>query len=216
MRKYAINLRRKQNCSLVVCYKTKIPEKMEKIKIVGIGGSLTENSNSLFALEYALRGAAELGAETTLFDIDKLNLPMYDTRINHVPPMAQAMCNAVAQAHGLIWCSPLYHGTISGAFKNALDWLELLSNHTPKYLTNKVVGLVSTAGGVQGLQAINTMEFVVRALRGWTVPVTVAIARAWQIFDEKGNLQDPAIEKQLYLLGKEVVLGSRRFAQVEV
>jgi hypothetical protein len=29
-------------------------------------------------------------------------------------------------------------------------------------LTDKVVGLISTAGGVQGLQAVNTMEFVVR------------------------------------------------------
>lgn len=196
--------------------KQNYPEKMEPIKIVGIGGSLTENSNSLFALQYALRGAVEHGAQTTLFDIDEMNLPMYDTRISHIPPMAQAMCNAVAEAHGLIWCSPLYHGTISGAFKNALDWLELLSNHTPKYLTNKVVGLVSTAGGVQGLQAINTMEFVVRALRGWTVPMTVSVARAWQIFDEKGNLQDPTVEKQLLQLGKEVVLGARRFAQVEV
>jgi FMN reductase len=30
-----------------------------------------------------------------------------------------------------------------------------------------VIGLMSAAGGTQGLQAINTMEFAVRALRGW-------------------------------------------------
>ena len=64
----------------------------------------------------------------------------------------------------------MYNGTISGSFKNAVDWLKLLDDRTPPYLTDKVVGLISTAGGVQGLQAVNTMEFVVRALRGWAVP----------------------------------------------
>ena len=59
----------------------------------------------------------------------------------------------------------MYNGTISGSLKNALDWLILLRDRHPPYLTDKVVGLISTAGGVHGLQAVNTMEFVVRALR---------------------------------------------------
>lgn len=189
---------------------------MDDITIVGIGGSLTEASTSLYALKYALSGAGELNAKVHLFDIDEMNLPMYDTRIAEIPEAARILCDAVTEAQGLIWCSPLYHGTISGAFKNTLDWLELLSNKTPKYLTNKVVGLISTAGGVQGLQAINTMEFVVRALRGWTVPMTVTVSRSWQAFDDEGNIKDPAIEKQLRLLGKEVVLGARQFAKVVV
>ena len=45
----------------------------------------------------------------------------------------------------------------SGSFKNALDWLKLLGDRNPPYLTDKVVGLISTAGGMQGLQAVNTM-----------------------------------------------------------
>ena len=73
----------------------------------------------------------------------------------------------------------MYNGTISGSFKNALDWLKLLGDRNPPYLTDKVVGLISTAGGMQGLQAVNTMEFVVRALRGWAVPL-VPIAQAWK------------------------------------
>jgi FMN reductase len=65
----------------------------------------------------------------------------------------------------MIWSSPLYHGTVSGAFKNALDWLDLLSDRDPPFLTDKVIGLISAAGGVQALQAVNTMEFVVGAPR---------------------------------------------------
>ena len=52
---------------------------------------------------------------------------------------------------------------MSGAFKNALDWLILLAENDPPYLANKPIGLVTTAGGVQGLQAINTMDFIARS-----------------------------------------------------
>ena len=106
----------------------------------------------------------------------------------------------------------MYNGTISGSFKNALDWLKLLGDRRPPYLTDKVVGLISTAGGVQGLQAVNTMEFVVRALRGWAVPLVMPIAQAWKAFDEKGALQQNELAEQLHALGREVVRGACQFA----
>jgi FMN reductase len=106
----------------------------------------------------------------------------------------------------------MYNGTISGSFKNALDWLILLSDRHLPYLTDKVVGLISTAGGVQGLQAVNTMEFVVRALRGWAVPLVMPIAEAWKVFDEKGIAQDGQLTEQLHALGREVARASCQFA----
>ena len=104
------------------------------------------------------------GAETRLLDLRRLDLPMYDPA--HEEPGGTASGKLVeaqaGAADGLIWSSPLYQGTISGAFKNALDWLHVLGRRDPPYLHDKVIGLVSAAGGTQGLQAINTMEFSVR------------------------------------------------------
>jgi FMN reductase len=108
--------------------------------------------------------------------------------------------------------SPLYQGTISGALKNALDWLHLLGDRDPPYLHDKVVGLISAAGGTQGLQAINTMEFVVRALRGWAVPYVVPVAAAGRVFDAEGGIRDQTVELQLKMLGEEVVRVAERFA----
>jgi FMN reductase len=151
--------------------------------VVGLGGSLSPTSASLTALEIALAGAADAGAETRLLSVRDLQLPMFAPQALAEPPqVATQLAQAASHADGLIWSSPLYHGTISGSFKNALDWLQLLAHENPPFLTNKVVGLISAAGGVQGLQAVNTMEFIVRALRGWAVPLVVPVARAYQAF----------------------------------
>lgn len=183
---------------------------MPQPKVVGIGGSLSQGSRSLFALQVALQGAAEAGAEIQLFNLREMGLPLYSIDLRPAPQAAEEMCEAVYQAQGLIWCSPLYHGTVSGAFKNAIDWLDLLRYRDPPFLTDKIVGLISTAAGVQGLQAINTMEFSVRALRAWAVPLVIPVPRVGETFDELGNPLDTDVANQLRMLGKEVHRVSRQ------
>jgi FMN reductase len=112
----------------------------------------------------------------------------------------------------MLWSSPLYQGTISGAFKNALDWLRLLSDRDPPFLHDKVVGLINAAGGTHGLQAKNTMEFSIRSLRAWAVPYVVPIASAARVFDRDGTIHSEAVGDQLRMLGAEVVRVAHRFA----
>ena len=181
------------------------------VNVVGLGGSMAEVSRSAAALRIVLEGAQEAGASTAALEIANLNLPMYTPEDGEPPESARRLADAVYEADGLVWSSPMYHGTVSGSFKNALDWLQLLSDRDPPYLANKVVGLVSTAGGVQGLQAVNTMEFVVRALRGWAVPLVIPVPRAWQAFDDQGRALDPGVDQQLRELGAEVTKASRQF-----
>jgi NAD(P)H-dependent FMN reductase len=73
------------------------------------------------------------------------------------------------------------------------------------------VALVVGAGGVQGLQAVNTMEFIARSLRGWSVPLVLPVAQSWQSFDPDGHLKDEAVASQLRKLGAEVVRAARHF-----
>ena len=186
------------------------------VSIVGLGGSLRPTSSSRAALKTALEGAADAGAKIDLLDLRQLNLPMYDPSSDDVPESVTRLVETVYAADGMIWSSPLYHGSISGSFKNALDWLILLNKREPSYLTDKVIGLISVAGGTQGLQAINTMEFIIRALRGWAVPLVVPIPQSWQAFEDTGHPANSQIEEPLKTLGGEVVRVTRRIAQKEV
>jgi FMN reductase len=182
------------------------------LTVVGLGGSIATVSRSRAALQVALAGAAEAGAATKLLDLRELDLPMFDPDDDEPTPAARELIEACHAADGLIWSSPLYQGTISGAFKNALDWLRLLGDREPPFLHDKVVGLISAAGGTQGLQAINTMEFAIRALRAWAVPYVVPVAAAARVFDREGRIHDPGVELQLKTLGGEVVRVAERFA----
>jgi FMN reductase len=181
--------------------------------IVGLGGSLARTSRSRAALERALEGAAAKGAETLLLDLRELGLPMYNSDDDERGEAAAQLIESCYSADGLIWSSPLYQGTISGALKNALDWLHVLGERDPPYLHDKVIGLVSAAGGTQGLQAINTMEFAVRALRGWAVPYVVPVASAARVFDASGRIKDESVAAQLGMLGEEVVRVAELFAK---
>jgi FMN reductase len=183
------------------------------LTIVGLGGSLAKLSKSRAALDVALAGAADAGAETSLLDLRELDLPMYNPEAEAAPPAnAERLIEACYAADGMLWSSPMYQGTISGAFKNALDWLHILGQRDPPYLHDTVVGLISAAGGTQGLQAINTMEFSTRALRAWAVPYVVPVASAFRVFDSDGRVRDESIETQLRTLGEEVVRVAGRFA----
>ena len=185
----------------------------QPLTIVGLGGSLARTSRSLAALQVALDGAAAAGASTKLLNLRDLDLPMYNSDDEREPPAAAStLMDACYGADGMLWSSPMYQGTISGAFKNALDWLHVLGRRDPPYLHDKVIGLISAAGGTQGLQAINTMEFAVRALRGWAVPYVVPVASAFRVFDSEGRISDEGIELQLRTLGAEVVRVATRFA----
>jgi FMN reductase len=188
----------------------------DRIRVVGIGGSMSPASSSLAALKIAIEGAREAGAETEVFDVRMLDLPMYNPSAKDVPAAVRRMSDAVYEADGLLWSSPLYHGTISGSFKNALDWLQVLSDRDPPFLTDKVVGLLSAAGGTQGLQAVNTMEFIVRALRGWAVPLVIPIAEAWRVFDNEGYSRDPKLTDLLHTLGGEVARAARQFSRRDI
>ena len=187
---------------------------MAGLKVVGLGGSLRQASRSRAALAVALEGAAAAGARVELLDLRELGLPMYSLDREADPPaVVRTLIDSRYGADGMLWSSPMYNGSVSGSFKNAIDWLHMLGSREPPYLHDEVIGLISAAGGTQGLQVVNTMEFSVRSLRGWAVPYVVPVPQATRVFADSGAVGDELVEQQLRLLGEEVVRVAERFAR---
>src|SRR5688572_12314763 len=118
------------------------------IHILGLGGSLRPGSGTLALLRYALGVAAGHGATTELIDLRQLPLPLYGSDQPARTAEVEHLLAACRRADGFIFATPVYHNTIAGAMKNALDYLELLKDDQLPYLTGRPAGLLAGGGGV--------------------------------------------------------------------
>lgn len=173
--------------------------------VLGIGGSTRQQSKSLAALQAALRVAAEQGAETRLVAMRDLALPLWNSDVQYDahPREVGVLLDAVRAADALIVCSPTYHGTVSGAVKNALDLLDFLGNDSPRYLGGKPVGLLGY-GGASAMNTINALYHALRALSGFVVP-TVAVLAATQFDVETATITDPAMHRRVSTMVAEML-----------
>jgi len=69
----------------------------------------------------------------------------------------------------MLWATPTYHGTMSGVFKNAIDYMEFLAKDSPPYLQGRAIGLVS----VSDSSPLAGMANCVNELRAWLAPTRV-------------------------------------------
>ena len=173
--------------------------------LVGLGGSLREKSYSRAALREALRIAEAGGAATELLDVRELNLPMFvpDLPVEEYPSSQQAnitrFIEACRRAEAMIWASPTYHGTISGVLKNALDFMEFLSDDERPYLQGRAVGLMTIPDPTTFAAMINA----VHELRAWLAPTQVALSR--QSFTSELALTDERAQRRLARLVNELL-----------
>jgi FMN reductase len=185
--------------------------------VLGIGGTMSLSSRSLMALKHALRAAEVNGATTDLIDLRELDLPIFDPAkaLSEYGSNVRLLIDRARLADGLLVSTGAYHGTLAGITKNALDYFEFLSEEG--YLTNKVVGLIATAGGdMAGVNAINAMVHTVHALRGTTVPLLVSIPRAKKMFNQDGRLLDDKWVSRLEILGRLVVETAGKLSSMEI
>ena len=173
----------------------------DKVRVVGICGSLRKKSYTRMALQVALRGAEGAGAEAQLIDLRDYQLVFCDggDRGDELPKDVVRLCDDVRRAQGILLATPEYHGGYSGVLKNALDLMGF------DEFEGKMIGLVGVSGGNMGaFGALSALRSVGRALHAWVVPEQAAIANVDEVFDDKGVCKNEAIERRLKAVGRQV------------
>lgn len=165
--------------------------------LVLLGGSLREPSRSLALLRTSLAFAKERGIDAELLDLRELDLPMFlpDRTVEEYPIEKQAtiahLLSAYRRAHAMIWAVPTYHGTVSGVFKNAIDFAELLADDARPYLQGCAVGIIT----VNDTTTLTAMSHCVHELRAWLAPTQ--IMATGKSFSEARDLIDERIKAHL-------------------
>ncbi len=164
-------------------------------RVLGVGSSLRDKASSTTALSVALNLASKYGAETRLFDLRQNKLPLYDPGENNSSLEIKKIQEDVSWADALILSTPDYHGSMSGAMKNFLDyfWAEF---------AGKTFGYIC-ASHEKGLTAMDQMRTAVRQCYGWSMPYGVSLNDREDFTDGKMN---PKLESRLDMLARDLVV----------
>ena len=164
-------------------------------KVLGVGSSLRERSSSTTALTIALDFARKQGCETHLIDLRETKMPLYDPTDNQSNSDVQKVTDAVSWADALILSTPDYHGSMSGAMKNFLDyfWAEF---------AGKTFGYICSSHE-KGLTTMDQMRTAIRQCYGWSMPYGVSISDSEDFTDGKIN---PKLELRLGMLARDLVV----------
>lgn len=147
-------------------------------------------------------------AETTEFDVEivdprELNLPMYvpDFELeDYAPHQAgiERLIEAYRKTDAMVWVSPTYHGTVSGVFKNMLDFAEFLSSDPQPYFQGKPVGLIA----INDSTTFAAMRDCARELRAWLAPTHIELTKA--DFSNENSLASEKSHKRVTRLMAEL------------
>lgn len=174
--------------------------------IVGLGGTLRDNSSSEQALQIALAHAASLGCDTQRFAGPDLQLALYDPGRSERSPAETALVAALRRADGVIWATPSYHGGISGLVKNAIDYIEDMRQDERVYLSGRAVGCIVCAHGPQAMgTTLSSMRDIVHTLRGWPTPYGATVNVTSRPFGGEGVAPDLEAVQACETVAAEVV-----------
>ena len=172
---------------------------MPSITVVGICGSLRDESYTRLALERALEEAERGAVETELLDLREWELPIYDPDVPESEAGEAAEFVArVREADSILLGSPMYHGSYSSPLKTALDYCGF------EEFQDKTVGLLGVAGGSFPVTTLEHLRSVCRALNAWVIPHQVAIPSARSAFED-GEFVDSKLEERVAVLGERAV-----------
>jgi NAD(P)H-dependent FMN reductase len=165
------------------------------LKLLGVNGSLREKSSGLRAISTLLDLAKSHGAEPRLLDLRTANLPMYNPDADPDERVTRVLAD-VAWADAFILASPDYHGTMSGAMKNFLDF------HWSEFAGKLFAYLC--ASHERGVTVMEGMRLAVRQCYGWSLPYGISIHSEHDL-DTEGNITNPKIQARLKMTARDLV-----------
>ncbi|HVP34696.1 MAG TPA: NADPH-dependent FMN reductase [Steroidobacteraceae bacterium] len=180
------------------------------LKLLGISGSLRRGSYNSALLRAA---TGLMPADATLEVASIRAIPLYDGDVEAqgIPAAVSELKEAVVAAAGVLLVTPEYNNSIPGVFKNAIDWLSRPSSDVKRVFRGRPFAVIGASPGGFGTTLSQAAWLPVLRTLGaqFWAGGRLQVSRAATVFDEAGNLMDPAIEEQL----KQFLAGYAQFVR---
>ncbi len=179
-----------------------------RFQILAMPGSLRRQSYNRGLLE-AARQLAPVGVEIQITDLAEIPHFNSDVEGQGDPAPVIRLKEQIRLADALLIATPEYNASIPGVLKDALDWAS--RQPAESVLRGKPVAIISAAPGRFG--AIRGQRALRQILEHTGAQVLVApevlVARAGELFDEAGMLQDAETRERIRSLVEALVTWSR-------
>src|SRR5688572_7658161 len=180
-------------------------------RLLVFAGSLRAGSLNKKLARAAGAAARAAGAEVTLLDLKEHPLPIYDGDLEDaqgIPPQALELKRLFKAHHGFLISSPEYNSSISGALKNAIDWVSRPMQGEAEleaFRGKTALLLAASPGALGGLRGLVTVRSILSNIGVLVLPDQLAVSKAHEAFDEQGALKDEKQQKRLEKLCAELV-----------
>lgn len=155
-------------------------------RVLMLYGSLRERSYSRLLAEEAARILEGLGCEVRWYHPG--DLPVKAPGLEDHPEVVRLRELSI-WSEAQVWSVPEMHGTITGVFKNQIDWIPL-SIGSVRPTQGRTLAVMQVNGGSQSFNVVNTLRVLGRWMRMITIPNQSSVAKAWQEFHDDGRLKD--------------------------
>lgn len=174
-----------------------------EVKVLVFAGSTREDSYNKKLANEAAAVARKMGGDVTVLDLKEYPMPFYEEDLETkqgMPENVKRFRKAMRDNNAIIIASPEYNSSIPAILKNALDWASRGEGggSSRDAFKGKTFGIMSASpgkgGGARGLVHLRA---VIEDVGGTVVPKQVVVPNAYQAFNEKGELLNPVLKKEL-------------------
>ena len=168
------------------------------MRILAVSGSLRADSYNT-ALARAARELAPAGVDIEIFE-GLGALPHYDQDLDQetveAPDAVASLRQQIDEADAILFVTPEYNGSTTGALKNAIDWAS--ARHRGSWLRNKTVAVAGATTGQYGaLWAQQDLRRILGIAGARVVGEELPVSSAHEKFDAHGRLVDPIVADRL-------------------
>jgi len=183
---------------------------MSKPRILAFAGSIRGESFNARLVRVAAEGARTSGADVTILDLADYPLPLFDQDFEQqqgTPENATKLKQQFLDHDGLLISSPEYNSSITPLLKNTIDWVSRSASGEEPLAAyrHKVAAIMAASpGGLGGLRGLVHVRSILSSIGVIVLPDQVAVPRAFEAFDDDGQIKDEKRRAQVQGLGQSL------------
>ncbi len=164
-------------------------------KIGVIYGAVRKGRKSIRAAKALVQALEKKpGVDVHLFDIREYGLPVMESRLKDMtdpPPLLLEISRQIQSMDGLVFMTPEYNNSYSGALKNFVDYF------TQEW-AKKPIGISCVSSGkMGGVRAAGHLQMLILGINARPMPYQWLVPLVDQNLDDQGNILQEALEKSL-------------------